>query len=164
MSDMKKIVIKNERLKWLFGGVGFHNSEATMTALMSDKLKNEIVLKTFKEISPTYARVFAGYGDWTKEAMDSFADYYDQTFRDAETLLYIVPGRLPYITEDFDIDAYCEKVASNLEYLIKKRGCQKIRYYCVTNELSVGNQYAYFSAHLDLFKQFHEKQIGRAHV
>lgn len=154
---MESIIIKNGKLKWLFGGVGFHNSEATMTPLMSDKFKNEIVLKTFSEISPTYSRVFAGYGDWSKEAMDAFADYYNETFRKAGTLLYVVPGRLPYITEDFDIDDYCEKVAKNLEYLIKERNCNKIRYYCVTNELSVGNTYSYFSEHLDLFKTFHEK-------
>lgn len=154
---MEKILIKNNKMKWLFGGVGFHNSEATMTPLMSDKFKNEIALKTFSEISPTYSRVFAGYADWSKEAMDAFADYYDKTFRKAGTLLYVVPGRLPYITEDFDIDDYCEKVAKNLEYLIKERNCNKIRYYCVTNELSVGNTYSYFSEHLDLFKTFHEK-------
>lgn len=154
---MSKINIKNAEAKWLFGGVGFHNSEATMTPLMSEKQKNEIIFKTFKEISPTYSRVFAGYADWNKEAMDRFADYYDVTFRNAGTVLYLVPGRLPYITEDFDIDAYCERAAANLEYLIKERKCTKIRYYCVTNELSVGNTYAYFSDHLNLFKTFHEK-------
>lgn len=154
---MSKIVIKNDKMKWLFGGVGFHNSEATMTPLMSDSFKNERVVKTFREISPTYSRVFAGYADWTKEAMDRFADYYDETFRKAGTLLYAVPGRMPYITENFDIDGYCERVASNLEYLIKVRKCSKIRYYCVTNELSVGNTYAYFAERLDLFKRFHEK-------
>ena len=41
---MSKISFKNPKLKWLFGGLGFHNSEATMTALMSEKVKNEIVL------------------------------------------------------------------------------------------------------------------------
>lgn len=153
---MKRIVIKNSRLKWLFGGFGFHNSEATMTPLMSKKLKNERILKTFREISPTYARVFAGYADWTKEAMDAFADYYDATFRRAGTLLYLVPGRMPYITDDFDMEEYCERVAKNLEYLIKVRQCTKIRYYCVTNELSVGNTYAYLSGHLDLLKKLHE--------
>ena len=153
---MNKIVIKNQRLKWLFGGIGFHNSEATMTALMNDSFKNERVLKTFREISPTFSRVFAGYHNWTKEAMDAFADYYDATFRKAGTLLYVVPGRMPYITDDFNMEEYCEKVAGNLEYLIKVRKCTKIRYYCVTNELSVGNTYAYLANHLELLKELHE--------
>lgn len=155
-SYMSKITIKKERLRWLFGGVGFHNSEATMTPLMSEKFKNEVVVKTFREISPTFSRLFAGYSNWTREAMDEFADYYDKTFRKSGTLLYVVPGRLPYITDDFDMEKYCESVASNLEYLIKERNCTKIRYYCVTNELSVGNTYAWFANHLDLFKEFHK--------
>ena len=150
------ISLTKPTLRWLFGGVGFHNSEATMTPIMSKKFKEQVVLKVFREISPTYSRVFAGYANWSKEAMDSFADYYDETFRKAGTLVYAVPGRMPYITDDFDIEDYCEKVASNLEYLIKERNCTKIRYYCVTNELSVGNTYAYLSKHLDLLKTLHE--------
>ena len=153
---MNKIIVKNQRLKWLFGGLGFHNSEATMTALMNDSFKNERMLKTFNEISPTFSRVFAGYSNWTKEAMDSFADFYDATFRKAGTLLYLVPGRMPHITDDFNMEEYCEKVAVNLEYLIKVRKCTKIRYYCVTNELSVGNTYAFLASDLPLLKKLHE--------
>ncbi len=153
---MSKISIKKPRLRWLFGGVGFHNSEASMTALMSDRFKNEVVLKTFREISPTYSRVFAGFADWTKEAMDAFADYYDETFRKTGTLIYMVPGRMPMMMDDFDMKEYCEKVASNLKYLVNERNCTKIRYYCVTNELSAGNTYAYLADKLDLLKDLHE--------
>ena len=153
---MERISILKPRLRWLFGGIGFHNSEASMTPIMTEKFKNEVVLKTFREISPTYARVFAGFADWTKEAMDAFADYYDETFRKSGTLVYMVPGRMPYITDDFDIDEYSNKVAKNLSYLIKERNCTKIRYYCATNELSVGNTYAYLKNHLDLLKEIHE--------
>ena len=153
---MHTIRIAKPKQRWLFGGVGFHNSEATMTALMSDHVKNDIALKTFREISPSFSRVFAGYANWTQEAMDAFADYYDQTFRDAGTLLYLVPGRMPMMMDDFDIESYCEQTAQRLEYLIKVRKCTKIRYFCVTNELSVGNTYAYLAKHLDLLKQLHE--------
>ncbi|MBO5955889.1 MAG: hypothetical protein J6Q10_03725, partial [Clostridia bacterium] len=129
-----------------------------------DDLKNEIAgkelrekkVKAFREISPTFSRVFAVYADWSKEAMDAFADYYDLTFRKAGTILYAVPGRLPYITDEDNIDEYCEKVAEKLDYLINERNCTKIRYYCVTNELSVGNSYCWFANHMDLFKQYHE--------
>lgn len=153
---MSKISIRKRQFRWLFGGVGFHNSEASMTPIMSEKLKNQVILKSFREIAPTFSRVYAGFADWTKEAMDTFADYYDETFRSAGTLLYIVPGRMPYITDDFDMEEYSEKVAKNLDYLIKERKCTKVRYYCATNELSVGNTYAWFANHLDLFQQLHE--------
>lgn len=152
---MSKITISKPDRRWLFYGVGFHNSEATMLNIMNDKFKNEIALKTFNEISPTYTRVFAGFHNWTKEAMDSFCDYYDKTFRKKGTLVYMVPGRMPIITDDFDIDDYAEKVACNLEYLVKERNCTKLRYYCATNELSMGNTYAYLSDKLDLLKKIH---------
>ena len=103
---MSRITINNPPMRWLFSGFGFHNSEATMSALMSEKFKNEVAVKAFREISPTFSRVFAVYADWSKEAMDAFADYYDLTFRKAGTILYAVPGRLPYITDEDNIDVY----------------------------------------------------------
>ncbi len=154
MNKQIQIKIKKPELRWLFGGIGFHNSEASMLSIMNDKFKNQIALKTFREISPTYSRVFAGYADWDKDAMDSFADYYDQTFRFADTTLYLVPGRLPYITKDFDEDVYAEKVANNLDYLYNERKCRKIRHYCLTNELACGNSSLIYE--LDKFKQMQE--------
>lgn len=153
---MPRISITKPYRRWLFGGIGFHNSEATMVPIMSEKFYNERVLKTFREISPTFSRVYGGFADWPQEAMDQFADYYDQTFRNAGTLVYMVPGRMPMPTEDFDYEDYYEKTAQKLEYLIKVRKCTKIRYFCVTNELSVGNTYAHLAKNLDAFKQLHE--------
>ncbi len=153
---MSNLKITKPFRRWLFGGIGFHNSEATMTPMMSEKFKNERVIKTFREISPTFSRVFAGYADWTRDAMDRFADYYDEAFRKAGTLIYMVPGRMPMFTSDFDLEDYCERTASNLDYLINERKCTKIRYFCVTNELSVGNTYAYLANDLDLFAKLHD--------
>ena len=146
-----QIVFTKPAMRWLWGGFGFHNSEATMTPMMSEEFRDQRVLKTFREISPTFARVFAGYWNWTTEAMDRFADYYDATFRPAGTILYMAPGRMPTITEDFYPDAYAEAVASRLEYLIKKRKCVKIRYYTASNELSVGRTGAWFRTHWDVY-------------
>lgn len=153
---MTHIRLTKPMRRWLFGGIGFHNSEATMLPIMSEQFRDERVFKTFREVSPTFARVFAGYADWTREAMDRFADYYDATFRRAGTLLYVVPGRMPIMDESFDIEDYAERTATNLEYLVKVRNCHKIRYFCVTNELSVGNTYAYLSRDLELFKRLHK--------
>ena len=139
--------------RWLWGGFGFHNSEATMLPMMSEEFRDQRVLKPYREISPSYSRVFAGFADWTQEAMDHFADYYDLTFRGAGPTLYVVPGRMPVITEDFDVEDYCERVADRLDYLINKRKCTKLRYYCLSNELSVGPTYAWFSQHWDKYAE-----------
>jgi len=154
---MEKIIIKKPIMRWLFGGFGFHNSEATMTPMMSDEFLNQRVLKTFREISPTFSRVFAGYANWSKPAMDAFADYYDQTFRKARTTLYVVPGRMPMPSKSFQLEDYCEQVAANLEYLIRERKLAKLRYYCATNELSCGNSIAYFLNHMEDFKKVQEE-------
>ncbi len=154
---MDSIKFSKPRIRWLFGGFGFHNSEATMLPLMSEEFKEQKVLKVFREISPTYSRVFAGFAEWSQEAMESFADYYDLTFRESGTLLYVVPGRMPIPDENLNLDEYCEKVAEKLEYLVKVRNCTKIRYFCTTNELSCANTYAYLSEHLDIFAELHKK-------
>jgi len=152
---VQTVQITKPNLRWLFGGVGFHNSEASMIPIMSPRFKNEIALKTFREISPSFSRVFAGFANWTREAMDAFADYYDETFRKSGTLLYVVPGRMPMMMDDFNMEDYCEQVAVRMKYLIQERKCTKIRYYCVTNELSVGNTYAFLATRLELFKELH---------
>ena len=154
-----RVVFEKPTQRWLWGGFGFHNSETSMTSIMSEEFRDQRVLKTFREISPTYARVFAGYWDWTREAMDRFADYYDATFRRAGTTLYLVPGRMPVITDDFDAESYCEAVATRLEYLVKERKCTKIRYYCLSNELSVGPTYAWFGKHLDLYAELNREML-----
>lgn len=143
------------QFRWLWGGFGFHNAEASMTAMMTPEFRDQRAAKTLMEIGPTYSRVFAGFSKWTKEEMDRFADYYDLTFRRLGTTLYVVPCRMPMIMEDFDCDAYAEQVAANLEYVVKTRGLKRIAFYCATNEMSVGPCYGWFHyyKHLDLYKQ-----------
>ncbi len=149
-----EITIEKPYFRWLFGGFGFHHSEGQFTALMSEEFLNERVLKTFREISPTFSRVFVGYADTSKEQMDRFADYYHKTFATADTTIYGVPGPMPALAERMDVKDYCEKVAKNLAYLIKKKDIRLIRYYCLTNELMSGDRFAYFLKNMELFKEY----------
>ena len=71
------VTITKPYIRWLFGGFGFQNSEANFTALMPDDFRDQRVLKTFAEISPTFGRVYTGFADQSKEQLDRFADYYD---------------------------------------------------------------------------------------
>ena len=152
-SGASEVTLEKPAMRWLWGGFGFHNSEATMTPMMSEEFRDQRVLKTFREIAPTYSRLFAGFHDWTKEAMDAFADYYDATFRRAGTTLYLVPGRMPVMTPDFDCGKYCEDVASRLAYLVKERKCAKIRYYALTNEMASGPTWGWFASHHDEYEK-----------
>lgn len=164
-AETSRISFEKPALRWLWGGFGFHNSEATMMPMMTDEFRDQRVIKTFLEISPSYSRVFAGFADWTKEAMDAFADYYDATFRKVGTTLYLVPGRMPVISSDFDVGKYCEAVATRLAYLVRERRLTKLRYYCIANEMSVGTVHAWFREHHDLYAEINRgmQRAFRAH-
>ena len=153
-----EITVEKPYFRWLWGGFGFQNSEANLTALMPDDFLNERVLKTFAELSPTFGRVYTGFAEQSKEQLDRFADYYDKTFRKAGTTLYAVPCGMPAIREGDDPRAYAEKVAKNLEYLVKVRDCRKLRFYCLSNELMVGDSWDWFSrsGKMDLYKAYNE--------
>ena len=85
------VTITKPYFRWLFNGFGFQNSEANFLALMPEDFRDQRVLKTFAELSPTFGRVYTGFAEQTKEDLDRFADYYDLTFRKAGTTLYAVP-------------------------------------------------------------------------
>jgi len=151
------VTVSKPHFRWPFGGFGFQHSEASMTALMTDEFRDERALKTFAEISPSFGRVYIGFQDMSKAAMDRFADYYDATFRRADTTLYAVPcAMIPEFPDKADPDEYAEKVARGLEYLVKVRQCRKIRYYCLTNELVVNGKWNWFerSGNLELYRKY----------
>ena len=150
------VTITKPYIRWLFNGFGFQNSEANFLGIMPEDFRDQRVLKTFAEISPSFSRVYTGFADQSKEQLDRFADYYDLTFRKAGTTLYAVPCAMPPLAEELDAEKYAEKVAKNLEYLIKVRNCRKIRYYCLTNELMNGDRWGWFAQkdRWELFKKF----------
>ena len=151
-----QVTIERPDIRWLFGGFGFQNAEAQLTPLMTDEFRNERAVKAFRELSPSFSRVYVGRVGESKEALDRFADYYDQTFRHCDTTIYAVGGSMPGFPEKLDVRAHAEGVAKSLEYLIKQRDCRKIRYYCLTNELMCDDQWGYFKTNQALYRKFHE--------
>ena len=157
-----EIKVEKPYFRWLFGGFGFQHSEANLEALMTDEFRDQRVLKTFAEISPTFGRVYTGFADQSREQMDRFAAYYHKTFAKAGTALYAVPCALPARAEDEDPNPYAEKVAANLAYLVKERNCRLIKFYCLSNELMTGNRWGWFDGtnkvdgtyRMELFKKW----------
>lgn len=146
--------ITKPTFRWLFGGLGFHDSEATMTRMMRTEFYTQRVLKTYREISPTFSRVFGGYADWTREAMDAFADYYEASMKRSDATIYAVPGRMPLHETDDEMAAFAENIAERLDYLVNVRQVRHLRYFCATNELSVGNTYALLADNLERFRKY----------
>ena len=140
------VTIEKPYFRWLFNGFGFQHSEASFLRIMKDDFRDQRVLKTFRELSPTFGRVYTTQIELPQEQLDAFADFYDLTFRQAGTSLYVCPGRLPADPDSYDSQEYAEKVADGLEYLVKGRNCRKLRFYCLCNELVVGDSWNYFKA------------------
>lgn len=152
---MNNVTFKKPYYQWLFGGMGFHNSEATMTPIIPEKMMNERILKTFHEIRPSFSRVFGGFHNWTKEAMDHFADYYYKTFAKTGTAIYMVPGRMPYLETEEETTKFIDDTIKRLEYILNEKKLDLVQFFCVTNELSVGNTYAALANDLEKFKKYH---------
>ena len=53
---MNHVAFSAPTFRWLFGGLGFHNSEASMTRLMPLDFRNERVVKTFRGASRRTSR------------------------------------------------------------------------------------------------------------
>lgn len=152
MADIK---ITRGEFPTYFGGFGFHNSEAMFYPLIEREHFNQKICKCYREISPGFMRTFGGYSDWTKEHMDAFAEYYEKMQRWTETPIYLACAKGKYHLTDEARQQYAEDVAENLDYLINQKNVKQIRYYCFSNEMSIGD-WGGLLKDLPLFQKYHE--------
>ncbi len=153
---MNMLTLTRPQWPGLFGGIGFHNSEITMHRLMDKRHFDEMAVKCYRELSPGFMRCFAGYDDWTKEAMDDFADCYEQMQNWTDTPIYMAAGRGKLHFSEEEMERYCENVAERLAYLINERDVKHLAYYCFSNELGQVTGAGTLAKNLPLFKRYHE--------
>jgi hypothetical protein len=153
---VNKIKIWKHEYAHTFGGVGFHNNDATMYHIIENEHFNQYICKCYRELSPGFMRTFAGFSDWTKEAMDEFADYYEKMQKWTDTPMYLTPGMGKNHFSDEAIRKYCEDVAERLNYLYNEKNVKHIRYYCFSNELSC-SMYGVLRNNLPLLQKYHEE-------
>ncbi len=159
---MSKITVTRPDFPTFFGGFGFHNSEALFYRLCEKEQFDQKICKCYREIQPGFMRTFAGYANWTKESMDTFADYYERMQKWTDTPIYFAAAKGQLHFSDDEREEYCENVAKNLDYLINVKGVKQLRYYCYSNEMSI-NDNGGLLRDLDLFKKYHE-MLYRAFV
>ena len=152
---MSVVKITKHEFAPIFGGCGFHNNDATMYHVMDREHFNQYICKCYREISPGFMRTFAGFSDWTKEAMDEFAEYYEKMQKWSDTPMFFTPGMAKNHFSDEAIKKYCEEVAERLNYLYYEKNVKHIRYYCFSNEMSC-NMYGVLLKDLPLFQKYHE--------
>ena len=150
-----KISVSKGDFPILFGGFGFHNSEALFYPIIEKEQFNQKICKCYREISPGFMRTFAGYANWSKESMDAFAEYYDKMQCVTDTPMYFACAKGQLHFSDEERMEYAEKVAENLDYLINEKGVKQLRYYCYSNEMSI-NDWGGLLKDLPLFQKYHE--------
>lgn len=152
---MSTITVSKPEFPTIFGGFGFHNSEALFYRLCKKEQFDQKICKCYRELSPGFMRTFAGYADWTKESMDTFADYYERMQKWTDTPIYFAAAKGELHFSDEDRRQYAEDVAEKLDYLINVRGVKQLRYYCFSNEMSMMD-WGGLLKDLPLFKKYHE--------
>lgn len=150
---LSKVNVKKEAVMARFCGAGFHNSEAGMYSMMSDRQFNEVVGKIYRELSPGFTRMWGGFPNWTREEMDEFAEYCCKTHVPANTSIYLTGRTTRYETHEQKKE-YAKNVADKLEYLINEKGLKNIEFYCMSNELSI-EDWGNIFFELPVFKEYH---------
>ncbi|MBR5308089.1 MAG: hypothetical protein IKU43_04910 [Clostridia bacterium] len=151
---MPNMKITRPQFPSLFGGLGFHNSEWHFYRLTEKEHFDQKLAKCYHEISPAFMRTFGGFSDWSKDSMDTFADYYERMQKVTDTPIYLASAMGKQHFCDEERWEYAQKVAEKLDYLINERNVKQIRYYCFSNELSCAN-HGVLKKNMDLFKTYH---------
>lgn len=134
-------------------GVGFH---AIFPISRPTKWQVEQVFaKRWRELNPGFARVNDNPG-WNKKDLDKFCEYL-QILKDAGTEIYLTSFGVQDIHNYKNESDYVKKEVDHLEYLIKEKGFDNIKYYCMTNELSLDYWASMVKENnLDYFKKIHQ--------
>jgi hypothetical protein len=134
-----------------FGGVGFHVFDHAYSATREQL--DEVVNKRWRELAPSFARVNLP-ADWERAKLDEMADRL-QRLRETGTEVYVTTWDPPEANTPQELAAYARKAVDNLTYLVRDKGLTNIRYYCMSNELTLGK---WGSLHADLprFKAYHQ--------
>ena len=147
------IHVKKEAIVARFGGMGFHNSEAGMYLQMSDKQFNEVVCKIYRDLAPGFSRISGGAPNWTKEQMDTFAEYCEKMQIVTDTTIYLTGWCVRYKTDE-ELAEYAKNVADRLEYIINEKGIKNVQMYCMSNELSL-DDWGDLNFEMETFKRYH---------
>jgi hypothetical protein len=131
-----------------FGGVGFdvfdHMHKPTRWQY------EQIFAKRWRELNPSFARV-PDDCRWDFKKIDEVSWFLD-VLKETNTEIYITTFSNNCLEKGKNEKEYVKHEVDNLEYLKKTKGFNNIKYYCMANELSLG-QWASMTKDLEFFKK-----------
>jgi hypothetical protein len=134
-----------------FAGVGFHVFDHTFTT--TPELVDTVIAKRWREIQPSFARMNDS-PDWDRGTLDKVAAYILR-LKGTGTEVYMTTWGPKDTQPGDERRAYARHMVDNLEYLVREKGCTNIRWYCLTNELSL-KQWGSLAGDLPTFKDYHQ--------
>ena len=147
------ITVTNNIVNEEFGGMGFHVFYHSHDAPMWHY--EEVFAKRWRELNPSFARI-TDFPGWDPEKIDDVARYLE-VMKDTETELYFTTWGAGVINEYKDELDYVKKQIDNLEYWRRNKEFENLKYYCMTNELSLDEWASLVKNNdLDRFKDIHQ--------
>lgn len=143
--DVQHVVQRN------FGGVGFHAFHHVHP--INKAVWNEVVYKRWRELRPSFVRLNHS-NRWTKDQLDTVALHLAE-YKRTGTEVYFATWDPQDCNDDSTRAAYAKKVVDNLEYFARTCQFDNIRYYCMSNELSLRG-WAALRNDLPKFKAYHQ--------
>ncbi len=134
-----------------FAGVGFHVFFHCHG--YSRELLDTVLLKHWRELNPSFARM-TDLRSWDRAKLDEVAEAC-LALKETGAEIYYTSWDPPVLTSDEERGAYAEEVADTLEYLIRERGATNLRWYCMSNELSLAGWGA-MASDLPTFRAYHQ--------
>ncbi len=134
-----------------FAGVGFHVFHHVHP--ISQTFLETVVAKRWREINPSFARMNDSY-NWDRETLDKVAEHVLR-FKETGTEIYMTTWGPKDTQPGEERAAYARRVVDNLEYLVREKGCTNIKWYCMTNELTLG-AWGTLIDDLPKFKDYHQ--------
>ncbi len=132
------------------GGVGFHVFHHVFP--ISETHLNTVVAKRWCEINPSFARLNHSWR-WDTAELDAVAAHLLR-LKETGTEVYLTTWDPKDTQPGEDRAAYARQIVDHLEYLIREKGATNIRYYCMTNELSL-NGWGQLVNDLGKFRDYH---------
>ncbi len=116
-----------------FLGVGFdtfqHNFPATAQQM------DQVLFKRWRELAPSFVRMDI-QTDWGTKQLNQMAKHL-LLMQETGTVAYITLWDLPVEQTPQDMANFAKHTADQMAYLIKTRGCICIKYFCISNELTL---------------------------
>jgi hypothetical protein len=135
-----------------FGGVGFHVFHHVHST--TKEHLEQVIAKRWREMNPSFARLNDNWR-WDREMLDKLASHLLR-MKDTGTEVYITTWNPEDTKEGEERVEYAERVVDNLEYLVREKGATNIKYYCMTNELSMKG-WGSLREDLPKFRDYHQK-------